>query len=81
MPNTYIQRAEDVVRYVFEQYPNQSEKSYKKLSKFTREDLEKELNSYNRMRSTHKKFALRIFDIRNKEFNQIYQEHMRNQAR
>lgn len=79
MPNIEVPSFQSAVKYIFEKYPKQAEKSYEKLNKFTSEDLENELNSYSRMSDAHKKFALRSFEIRSKRFEEIYQEHLKKQ--
>ena len=75
MPNILEPTARDVIKYIFEKYSEQAEKSYKKLAKFSKEDFEVELNNCTRMSQEHKLFAQRSFEIRDKEFEQIYQEY------
>lgn len=64
--------AEELVKYIYDQYPEQAQKSYEKLSKFTVQDLEGVLNGCTRMGETHKKFALRFFEMRYQEFEQVH---------
>lgn len=80
-PNVFVPKAGDVVKYIFEKYPEQAKKSYEKLSKFTSKDFKDELDNCTRMSDVHKKFAMRVFDVRDKEFAEIYQEHLKSQTR
>lgn len=81
IPNTYAPKSGEVIKYIFDKYPEQAEKSYKKLSSFSIQDLNKELASCIRMSESHKKFATRVFDIKNREFENAYEEHMRTKNR
>lgn len=67
---------ESSLKYLFEEYPNQAEKAYKKLSKYKVEDLRQELDMHNISKSK-KRFALRVFELRNRIFNKEYNEHLR----
>lgn len=69
----------DVVKHIFEKYPEFAEKSYKKMKKFTSKDMEELLETCTRMSDYHKRFALRAFDARGKEFDEIYEEHLKKQ--
>lgn len=81
IPNTYVPSTEEVIKYIFDKYPEQAEKSYKKLSSFTIQNLNEELDSCKRMSDTHKKFAIRIFDFKNREFENVYKEYLRTRSR
>lgn len=70
---------QSVVRKIFEKYPEYAEKSYKKLSAFTTQDMEALLETCTRMSDNHKKFALRAFEVRGKDFDEVYQEHLKSQ--
>ena len=80
-PNVFVPETGDVVRYIFEKYPEQAKKSYEKLSRFTKKDFKDEIDNCTRMSDVHKRFAMRVFDLRDKEFNEIYQEHLKSQTR
>lgn len=71
-PNETECSSEKIIRYIYEKYPEQAQKSYEKLSKFTVQDLEGLLNGCTRMSETHKKFALRFFKMRYQEFEQLH---------
>lgn len=80
-PNVFVPETRDVVRYIFEKYPKQAEKSYEKLSRFTIKDFKEEIDNCTRMSDVHKKFAIRVFDVKDREFTEIYQEHLKSQTR
>ena len=80
LPNVVAPTSIDVIKYIYEHYPKQAEKSYEKLSRFTEQDLEEELKECTCMSECHKKFALRAFRIRCQEFDQFHQEHIRTQS-
>ena len=73
------QTVSDVVRDIFKKYPKFAEKSYKKMKKFTSRDMKELLESCTRMSDNHKRFTLRAFEFRGKEFDEIYEEYLRNQ--
>ena len=54
MPNVVMPTSRDVIKYIFDKYPEQAEKSYKKLIKFTKEDFYSELEECTRMSDSHK---------------------------
>lgn len=77
-PNVLEPNSQDVLRYVFKKYPKQAEEAYKKLKQFTKDDLKSELESYSRLDENHKRFALRVFETREKDFDQVYEEYKKN---
>ena len=80
-PNVEKPTVEDMLNYIFENYPEQAEKSYKKLSRYGLKDFEADLENCDRMSEAHKKFASRAFEIREKVFEQLYRQHLRNQIK
>lgn len=75
-PNVLRPETKQVLNYLYAKYPKQAEKAYEKISTYTAADLEKELNSYTRLNDSKKKFALRVFNVREKEFNEAYKNHV-----
>lgn len=69
----------NMLRYIFKKYPKQAENFYKKLSSFEAKDLEDILDTCTRMSDNHKKIAVRIFETRGKDFEEIHQEYMKKQ--
>lgn len=67
------------VRHIFEKYPKFAQKSYNKICKFTNKEMEELLKTCTRMSDNHKKFAMRAFETRGKEFDEIYQEYLKSQ--
>lgn len=78
-PSALTNDSKQVMKYIFEKYPEQAEKAYKKLSSFTEKDFKELLESCTRMSENHKKVAIRTFEARGKEFDEVYQEHLKNQ--
>ena len=76
--NYVIPTSEQLLAHIFETYPEQAERAYKKVRAFSQEDLEAELDSYARLDENHKKMALRIFQMRDKEFEKVYEEQRKN---
>lgn len=70
----------DVIAYIYEHYPQEAQRAYERLSKFTQKDLEEVLGECSdEMSESHKKLALRIFGIRTQEYDQIHQKHIKNE--
>ena len=45
---------------------------------FSLEDLKSELDSYTDLDDTHKKMALRIFELKDREFEKVHEKQARN---
>jgi len=80
-PNTKKPSPEELLNYIFENYPEQAEKSYKKLSGYSLKDFETDLANCSKMSEHHKKFAMRSFEIREKIFEQLYRQHLRHKIK
>lgn len=80
LPNIEVPTSIDVIKFIYEHYPEQAQKSYQKLSSFTEQDLEEILKECTDMSECHKKFALRAFKMRCQEFDQIHQEHVKRET-
>lgn len=65
----------EVVRYLYENYPAETEKSYNKLKQFGVYDLKNTLDGFSEMDEAHKKLALKLFEIRQKEIYDIHKEY------
>ncbi len=66
---------EDVVKYLYDNYPVEAEKSYNKLKQFGTYSLKTVLDDFSEMDEVHKKLALKLFSIRQKELYDIYKEY------
>lgn len=77
--NIMHENAKEVIASIFEEFPEQAEKSYESLKKFKQEDMENLLANCTRMSGGHKKLALHIFKLRERELEEVYEEHIRNQ--
>lgn len=71
---------EEVLANMFETYPKQAERAYKKVTSFTAEDLKTELDTYTFLDEPHKEMALRIFETRDREFAKVHEEYKRNRT-
>lgn len=78
--NYIVPTSEQLLAHIFETYPEQAERAYKKVTAFSQEDLEAELNSYTHLDETHKKMALRIFEMRDKEFQKVHDEQKKSRT-
>ncbi len=78
--NYVIPTSEQLLNHIFETYPEQAERAYNKVTAFSKEDLEAELNSYTHLDETHKKMAMRIFEMRDKEFQKVHEEQKKNKV-
>lgn len=78
--NYTVPTASQLLAHIFDRYPDQAERAYKKVTAFTLEDLEAELTGYTHLDETHKKMALRIFQMRAREFEEVYKEYQKNKA-
>lgn len=67
---------DDSLQYLFEKYPNQAQKAYDKLRKYSTEDLRKDLDDLDIL-DYKKEFALRVFELRNRIFKKEYDEHIK----
>ncbi|MCI8277831.1 MAG: hypothetical protein HFJ46_08045 [Clostridia bacterium] len=76
-PYEQVPNAKKVLNYIYKKYPKEAENSYKKISLYTKADFEEELNSLKRLSPEKKKFAIRFFDVKQKEFASAYQEHLK----
>lgn len=76
--NYIIPTSGKLLEHIFETYPEEAEKAYKKVITFTPEDLKTELDSYTRLGKTHKNIALRIFEMRDREFQKVYEDQKKN---
>lgn len=76
--NYIVPTSEELLEHIYETYPEQAEKSYNKLKSFSLEDLKSELDSYTDMDDTHKKMALRIFELKDREFEKVHEKQARN---
>lgn len=76
-PNIEKPSANDLFKYLFDKYPQETEKAYKRVKAYTSKDLEKELNSYTVLDSTHKQLALRVFSMRDKQLGKVYNDYLR----
>lgn len=79
--NYIVPTAEQLLTHIFERYPDQAERAYKKVTAFTLEDLEAELATYTHLDEAHKKMALRIFEMREKEFQKVYKEYQKSKSK
>ena len=79
--NYTVPTAEQLLNHIFERYPDQAERAYKKVTAFTLEDLEAELATYTHLDEAHKKMALRIFEMREKEFQKVYKEYQKSKSK
>lgn len=71
-PNMYVPDTKQVLDYLYTKYPKQTKNAHNKISRYTRQDLEKELDNFSQLDLCRKEFALRVFDVREKEFNEAY---------
>lgn len=78
--NYIIPTSEQLLTHIFDTYPEQAEKAYKKVMAFSQEDLKSELDSYTQLDESHKKMALRIFEMREREFQKVYEEQKRSRS-
>lgn len=78
--NYVIPSAEQLLAHIFETYPEQAEKAYKKVMSFSPRDLEEELSSYTQLDENHRKMAMRIFEMRDKEFQKVHEEQKKNRT-
>lgn len=78
--NYTVPTAEQLLTHIFDRYPDQAERAYKKVTAFTAENLEAELSTYTHLDETHKKMALRIFKMRTREFEKVYKEHQKTKS-
>lgn len=78
--NYTVPTPEQLLAHIFDRYPEQAERAYRKVTAFSREDLEAELSSYSQVDETHKKMALRIFDMRDRQFQKGYEDYKRNKT-
>lgn len=78
--NYTVPTAEALLAHIFDTYPEQAERAYKKVTAFSVEDLRNELDSYTHLDETHKQMALRIFEMRDREFESVYKEHLKNKS-
>ena len=77
--NIKFEDVKDVFASIFETFPEQAEKAYKKLSKFNQKDMESLLANCTRMSNGHKQIALRIFNSRGKDLDEVYEEYLKSQ--
>ena len=68
---------EDITEKEYKPQFKISEKSYGKLSQYSKLDLENALNMYE-ISENKKRFALRVFELRNKVFNKEYNEYLKD---
>lgn len=78
--NYVVPTSETLLAHIFSTYPDQAERAYKKVTAFSKQDLEAELASYTHLDETHRKMALRIFEMRDREFEKVYKEHLKNKS-
>lgn len=78
--NYIIPTSEQLLAHIFDTYPEQAERAYKKVTAFSLEDLKAELDSYKSLDESHKKMALRIFEMREREFQKVHEEQKRSRA-
>ena len=69
----------DIIKCVYENYPEQAPKFYKRLEKLTENDLEAILGKCEKMSFNHKVLALRTFKVRGQIYDQIHQQHIKTQ--
>ena len=77
--NIKSEDVKDAFASIFETFPEQAEKAYKKLSKFNQKDMESLLANCTRMSKGHKQIALRIFNSRGKDLDEVYEEYLKSQ--
>lgn len=65
----------EVVRYLYDKYPEETEKAYNKLKQIGVYNLKVVLEDFSEMDEAHKKLALKLFSIRQKEIYDIHQEY------
>lgn len=58
--NYIVPTSEQLLAHIFDTYPDQAERAYKKVTVFSLEDLKAELDTYTHLDEVHKKMALRI---------------------
>lgn len=79
-PNIVKPSANDLLKYLFDKYPEETEKSYKRVKTYTSQDLETELNSYTCLDDEHKQLALRVFSTRDKQLGKVYTDYLRTKG-
>lgn len=65
----------EVVKYLYDNYPTETEKSYNKLKQFGTYNLKSVLDNFSEMDEVHKKLALQLFTIRQKEIYDVHKEY------
>lgn len=78
-PNTFVPSTKEVLNYMYNKYPKQTEKAYKKICSYTKKDLEEELSACPRLDDNRKQFALRVFETRQREFEEVHREQMKKE--
>ncbi len=76
--NYIVPTSEQLLAHIFETYPEQAERAYNKVTAFSPKDLKAELDSYTQLDENHKKMAIRIFEMRDKEFQKVHEEQKKN---
>lgn len=69
----------DIIKCVYENYPEQAKNFYERLGKFTENDMEAILGKCEEMSPDHKKLALRTFKVRGQIYDQIHQQHIKKE--
>lgn len=65
----------EVVRYLYDKYPVETEKAYNKLKQIGIYNLKTTLDDFSEMNEDHKKLALKLFAIRQKTISEVHQEY------
>lgn len=71
--------SKDIIKCVYENYPEQAKNFYERLGKFTENDMEAILGECTDMSDNHKMLALRTFKVRGQIYDQIHQQHIKTQ--
>ena len=65
----------EVVRYLYDKYPVETEKSYNKLKQIGIYNLKTILDDFSEMDEGHKSLAIKLFAIRQKAISEVHQEY------
>lgn len=69
--------SKEIIKFIYEHYPEQAQDFYSRLSKFTVNDLAQILDECTYMSVSHKKMVLREVAVRGQMFEQINQQHIK----